>query len=112
MNNDKKKILVVLLIISLLLNCFLAFKLFKNGNYNNASNEKMVEDYVNKQPTDDSTLKEYLSLLAEDNNTKILNKENEDVTDDYKDKLLEFYNNEDFKGAREFMLEKNLSISN
>lgn len=112
MNNDKKKTLVILLIISLLLNCFLAFKLVNNGTSNNISNEKKVQDYVNKQPTDDSTLKEYLSLLAEDENTKVLNKDNEDVTDKYKDKLLEFYNKEDFKEAREFILEKNLSISN
>lgn len=112
MNKKMKKTLVTILIISLSLNAFLAFKLFNNGTSNNVSNEKIVQKYVNKQPTDDSTLKEYLSLLAEDDNTKVLNKDNEDVTDEYKDKLLDFYNNKNFSGAREFILEKNLSISN
>ncbi|MDO5017685.1 MAG: hypothetical protein Q4E02_00120 [Lagierella massiliensis] len=107
---SKEKIIISLLVISLVFNVIFAKKYYDLKEIaSNSKIEKLIVDFDKKQPKDDKTIKDYLQLLSEGESLEIL-KNNEDVTEKYKNELLSFYNEEDFEGAKNFILEEELSI--
>lgn len=101
-----------LLILSLGLNIFMAYKLNSSKEtVANLSKEKALQTYLDNQEEDNTLITQSLDRLSKDDSVRILSKDNSDVTDVYKERFLELREKEDYKGAKDLMLQENLSIS-
>ncbi|MDY6065876.1 MAG: hypothetical protein SPI59_06065 [Finegoldia sp.] len=111
MKKDKKFIiLAVLFAISLGFNVYFLSKI-TNTNY--IKSDKVIERYLLEDPEkeDYTLIKNTLEKFAKDENHLVLTNSGKDVTDEYEDKLFEFYKNKDYKGAKEYVLKEGISIA-
>ncbi len=75
------------------------------------SMEELITNVDKAQPQDHSGTDDAMEALkSEENATITENKTSKDVTEEYRDELLKLYDNKDYDGITEFMIEKDISI--
>lgn len=110
MKKDKKStILLVLLTLSLCFNIYLLLNLNKDSD---ETTNKIIERYLEESPgTEDYTLiKTTLENFSKDTNHVVVSESGQDVTKKHEVKLLDFYKNQDYKAAKDYILKENISI--
>ena len=109
---NKEKVLGLLLVISLGFNGFFAYKFINlEKTVAKMSMEELITNVDKAQPQDHSGTDDAMEALkSEENATITENKTSKDVTEEYRDELLKLYDNKDYDGITEFMIEKDISI--
>ena len=109
---NKEKVLGLLLVISLCFNGFFAYKFINlEKTVAKMSMEELITNVDKAQPQDHSGTDDAMEALkSEENATITENKTSKDVTEEYRDELLKLYDNKDYDGITEFMIEKDISI--
>ena len=109
---NKEKVLGLLLVISLCFNGFFAYKFINlEKTVAKMSMEELITNVDKAQPQDHSGTDDAMEALkSEETATITENKTSKDVTDEYRDELLKLYDNKDYDGITEFMIEKDISI--
>ena len=109
---NKEKVLGLLLIISLCFNGFFAYKFINlEKTVAKMSMEELITNVDKAQPQDHSGTDDAMEALkSEETATITENKTSKDVTEEYRDELLKLYENKDYDGITEFMIEKDISI--
>ena len=109
---NKEKVLVLLLILSLGFNGFFAYKFINlEKTVANMSMEELITNVDKAQPQDHSGTDDAMEALKKGDNATITeNKTSKDVTEEYRDQLLKLYENKDYDGITELIIEKDISI--
>lgn len=109
---NKEKVLGLLLVISLGFNGFFAYKFINlEKTVAKMSMEELITNVDKAQPQDHSGTDDAMEALkSEETATITENKTSKDVTEEYRDELLKLYDNKDYDGITEFMIEKDISI--
>ena len=109
---NKEKVLGSLLVISLGFNGFFAYKFINlEKTVAKMSMEELITNVDKAQPQDHSGTDDAMEALkSEETATITENKTSKDVTEEYRDELLKLYENKDYDGITEFMIEKDISI--
>lgn len=109
---NKEKILGLLLILSLGFNGFFAYKFINlEKTVAKMSMEELITNVDKAQPQDHSGTDDAMEALKKGENATITeNKTSKDVTDEYRDQLLKLYENKDYDGIAELIIEKDISI--
>lgn len=109
---NKEKVLGLLLVISLGFNGFFAYKFINlEKTVAKMSMEELITNVDKAQPQDHSGTDYAMEALkSEETATITENKTSKDVTEEYRDELLKLYDNKDYDGITEFMIEKDISI--
>lgn len=110
MKNDKKfTIVAILFAISLVCNAYFLTNMTKADD---AVTHRIIERYVKENPEkeDDTVIKSALEKFAKDEKHLVLTQDGKDVTKEHEDKLLEFNKDQDYKAAKEYVLNENISI--
>ena len=110
MENDKKfTIVAILFAVSLVCNAYFLTNMTKADD---AETHRIIERYVQENPEkeDDTLIKSALEKFAKDEKHSVLTQDGQDVTKQHEDKLLEFNKNHDYKAAKEYVLNENISI--
>ncbi len=109
---NKEKVLGLLLVISLCFNGFFAYKFINlEKTVAKMSMEELITNVDKAQPQDHSGTDDAMEALkSEETATITENKTSKDVTEEYRDELLKLYDNKDYDGITEFIIEKDISI--
>ena len=109
---NKEKILGLLLILSLGFNGFFAYKFINlEKTVAKMSMEELITNVDKAQPQDHSGTDDAMEALKKGENATITeNKTSKDVTEEYRDQLLKLYENKDYDGITELIIEKDISI--
>ena len=109
---NKEKILGLLLILSLGFNGFFAYKFINlEKTVAKMSMEELITNVDKAQPQDHSGTDDAMEALKKGDNATITeNKTSKDVTEEYRDQLLKLYENKDYDGITELIIEKDISI--
>lgn len=109
---NKEKVLGLLLVISLGFNGFFAYKFINlEKTVAKMSMEELITNVDKAQPQDYSGTDDAMEALKKGDNASITeNKTSKDVTDLYRGELLKLYENKDYDGITEFIIEKDISI--
>lgn len=109
---NKEKILGILLILSLGFNGFFAYKFINlEKTVAKMSMEELITNVDKAQPQDYSGTDDAMEALKKGDNATITeNKTSKDVTEEYRDQLLKLYENKDYDGITELIIEKDISI--
>lgn len=109
---NKEKVLGLLLILSLGFNGFFAYKFINlEKTVAKMSMEELITNVDKAQPQDHSGTDDAMEALKKGDNATITeNKTSKDVTEEYRDQLLKLYENKDYDGITELIIEKDISI--
>lgn len=109
---NKEKVLGLLLILSLGFNGFFAYKFINlEKTVAKMSMEELITNVDKAQPQDHSGTDDAMEALKKGENATITeNKTSKDVTEEYRDQLLKLYENKDYDGITELIIEKDISI--
>lgn len=109
---NKEKVLGLLLILSLGFNGFFAYKFINlEKTVAKMSMEELITNVDKGQPQDHSGTDDAMEALKKGDNATITeNKTSKDVTEEYRDQLLKLYENKDYDGITELIIEKDISI--